>query len=309
MTGGGGFLGGAVCDRLLRDGHHVIAVRRPGTPLADRRAGDLEHAEADLGDAASIAALVATTRPEACVHLAAVGAVTRADRLDAELVAVNALSGLRLAEALARVGARRLVSCGSSSEYGPSPEAMRESDPLRPDDPYGAAKVAGLHLTSAAARAVGLEAVHLRPFSIYGPGERDMRLVAGLVSALVDGRPIALTGGRQARDFVFVDDVADAFARALVAPGVTGEAINVGSGRETTVRHLGLLAADVAGADRSLLRFGELPYRAGERFAWRASTSLADELLGWRASTSLARGLRLTVEALRADRPALRSAA
>ncbi len=310
LTGAGGFLGTALCARLLADGHHVVAVRRAGTPPRPSAShAHLEHAEADLADASAVAALVAATRPDACVHLAAAGAVTRSGRLDAELVAVNALSGLHLAHALGAVGARRLVSCGSSSEYGPSAEPMRETGPLWPDDAYGAAKAAGAHLTLAAARTAGVESVHLRPFSIYGPGERDTRLVAGLVRALVEGRPTALTGGRQARDFVFVDDVADAFARALSRPDLDGRALNVGSGRQTTVRHLALLAADVVGADRSLLRFGAVPYRDGERFSWRASTDLAAQLLGWRATTALADGLGRTADAVRGEINAERRAA
>jgi nucleoside-diphosphate-sugar epimerase len=236
------------------------------------------------------------------VHLAAVRAVVRSGGVDPDLVAVNALSGMRLAEELGRVGAARLVSCGSSSEYGSATTTLVESASLRPDDAYGATKAAGAHLALAAARAAGVEAVHLRPFSVYGAGEREERLVAGLLRALVEGRHVALTDGRQARDFVYVDDVAGAVVRALTARDVDGEAINVGTGVETTVRHLALLAADIAGADRSLLGFGELPYRPAERFGWRASTRKALDLLRWQATTPLTVGLEHTLDAMRASR-------
>lgn len=300
MTGAGGFVGAAVCRRLLDDGHAVVATRRPGSARsAVPRNPDVEEVEVDLRDPTSFGMLVRQARPDFAVHLAAAGAVARSGRLDADLVTVNALSGMRLAEALGNVGAARLVSCGSSSEYGPAAGSLHEGLPLCPDDAYGATKVAGAQLTLAAARSVGLEAVHLRPFAVYGPGENEGRLVASLVRALVERRVIPLTGGRQARDFVYVDDVADALVRALTAPGLDGESINVGTGVETTVRHLAQLAADVAGADRTLLGFGRLPYRPGERFAWRASTAKARELLGWQATTPLTAGLEHTIDAVR----------
>ena len=301
VTGAGGFVGAAVCTRLLEEGHTVVAACRPGGPPLLVAGSPLEQLEADLRDPDAFRPLVRAARPDMAVHLAAVRAVVRSGGVDPDLVAVNALSGMRLAEELGRVGAARLVSCGSSSEYGSATTTLVESASLRPDDAYGATKAAGAHLALAAARAAGVEAVHLRPFSVYGAGEREERLVAGLLRALVEGRHVALTDGRQARDFVYVDDVAGAVVRALTARDVDGEAINVGTGVETTVRHLALLAADIAGADRSLLGFGELPYRPAERFGWRASTRKALDLLRWQATTPLTVGLEHTLDAMRAS--------
>jgi len=121
--------------------------------------------------------------------------------------------------------------------------------------------------------------------------------------ALVARRPIDLTPGGQARDFVYVEDVVDALVAAGEAP-VDGAVLNVGSGRETTVRQACLLLAEAAGADPSLLRFGELPYRPGERFAWRADPGAAAQTIGWRARTPLEDGLARTVAALRCERKA-----
>jgi UDP-glucose 4-epimerase len=275
--------------RLLAEGAEVVAVVRPGS----RAPEGAEPVELDLERTDEAARAIAAARPDAVVNLAAAGAVVREADGD-RLVRVNAL----LPYALAReVECERLVSVGSSSEYGPVDGPMSESLAPAPDDLYGAAKLAGWQLARAAAGAT--DTVHLRLFSVYGPGEDERRLVPWVARALLDGRPVELTPGGQVRDFVYVDDVAAAVSAALAADDLGGAVVNVGSGVETTVREACLLLADAAGADPSLLRFGARPYRDGERFSWRADTALAERLLGWRATTPLADGLRATVDALR----------
>lgn len=303
VTGAGGFVGSAVVRRLLAGGASVVAFLRPGGSL-ERLAdclGRVEVVRADWDTPAFAAHAVARARPDVCVHAAAAGAVVR-DPDARRVTRVNALAPLALVPALAGAGCRRLVTLGSSSEYGPVDGPMREDAAALPDDVYGAAKLSGALLARAAAAGTPLETVHLRLFSVYGPREDPRRLVASVAAALAASRPVDLTGGGQARDFVYVADVADAVARACTLPGLDGELLNVGTGRQTTVRELCAALAEAAGADPALLRFGALPYRAGERFSWLACPERAARLLGWRAATPLEQGLRLTVEHLRAGR-------
>jgi nucleoside-diphosphate-sugar epimerase len=298
VTGAGGFVGTALVRRAAARGANVTAVVRPGST----RAGSLDGATAivgvDLTDAASLRETVNALRPDVCVHLAAAGAVVAEADVEQLLITNAVVPGL-LAQTLAGCGCTRLVCAGSSSEYGPCDQAMSETRPLAPDDIYGAAKAAGGLISQAAGRAYGIDVVHLRLFSVYGPGEDERRLVAGVIRSLLAGRPLDLTAGEQVRDFVYVDDVADAFIAAACIPGLAGETINVGSGRETSVRELCELVASLVGADPRLLRFGVRPYRPNERFSWRADTDAAARLLGWRAETSLLDGLARTVAAAR----------
>jgi dolichol-phosphate mannosyltransferase len=229
------------------------------------------------------------------VHLAAVGAVARDDDELERLFAANALAPASLARALAAAGCRRLVTAGSSSEYGPVAGPMAEPGPCAPDDAYGVAKLAGGQLARLVGRELGLETVHLRLFSVYGPREDPRRLVMSVVRALLAGRTVPLTPGRQVRDFVYVDDAAEALLAAAFQAGVEGLTVNVGSGIETTVRDLCLHLADATGGHH-LLRFGALPYRDPERFEWRAATALAERSLGWTARTELQSGLRRTID-------------
>jgi nucleoside-diphosphate-sugar epimerase len=303
VTGAAGFVGSAVAAELVRRGHRVTAAVRPGSDL--RRlvdvAGAVELHRADLRDPDAVARLVTAARPELCLHLAAVGAVVRCDDLD-EVIAANALAPLALARALERGGCGRLVTAGSSSEYGPLAGPMDEARLPDPDDVYGAAKLAGMVLMRAAARGWEMPVTHLRLFSVYGPGEDPRRLVMSVLLALRAGTSIDLTPGRQVRDFVYLDDAVSAFVAAGECDTSSGAIVNVGSGVEMTVERLALTAAEVIGADPALLRFGARPYRSGERFAWQAGTHRAAELLNWRARTPLRDGLSATNDWL-ASRP------
>lgn len=299
VTGAAGFVGAAVARRLVADGHDVVCVVRPGSD-APRLAGlDVERLEADL-EAPDAPALVGAARPDACVHAAAAGAVTPDHDL-ARVVRVNALLPPLLAEALAAAGCRRFVGLGSSSEYGPRDGPMRETDAAAPDDGYGAAKLAGGILARRVASLLGLEAAWLRLFSVYGPGEDPRRLIPALVGAALAGTPLDLSPGDQVRDFVFVDDVAEAVAVTLARPRLDAEVVNVATGVQTSVRDAAAVVARLTGADPALFRFGALPYRnrSAERFSWRADTAHAERVLDWRAQHDLEAGLRRTVEATR----------
>lgn len=301
VTGASGFVGAAVVSAALRRGHEVSALVGPTSRL-DRLTPlglDVQVVRADLRDAKGLERAVVQARPDACVHLGAAGAVVREDDLDT-LLAVNVLAPAVIARALAHAGARRLVTAGSSSEYGPVEGAMDEKLAPDPDDAYGVSKLAGGLLARVLGGQVGLETVHTRLFSVYGPTEDQRRLVPSVIRSLLSGVPVALTPGGQVRDFIYVDDVADALLEAVAQPGVSGLTLNVGSGVQSTVRELCLLVAELTGGEE-LLRFGDVPYRPGERFSWRACTESTERTLGWRARVSLRDGLALTVDAARAE--------
>jgi nucleoside-diphosphate-sugar epimerase len=307
VTGVSGFIGSAVARRLVRRGVTVSALVRPGSSL-DRLgplAAQVERVEADLRDAGSLRAAAAVARPDVCLHLAAGGVLDKQATV-AQLAAVNVGGSLALVDALAAAGCTRIVNAGSSFEYGSLEGVADEGLSGSPKDAYGASKLAQGALVHAAGRALGVETVHLRAFQVYGPGEAPGRLVPSLAASLLARTPLDLTEGRQVRDFVFVEDVVDAFMAAAERPEAAGATINVGSGVPTSVRELCLGLADATGADRALLRFGALPYRANEGMGLYASTALAEELLGFRAATTLGEGLARTAEAVAraAEQPA-----
>lgn len=296
VTGASGFVGAAVARLAVERGLAVTALVGPRSRL-DRLAPlarEVEIVRADITDAGALAAAATAARPDTCIHLAAAGAVVREDDLQL-LLAANAVAPAVLARALAATGCARLVTAGSSSEYGTVEGPMDEALACAPDDPYGVAKLAGGLLARQAGREAGLQTAHLRLFAVYGPGEDPRRLVVSVIRSLLAGRPVELTPGGQVRDFVYVDDVAEALVGAALRPGIDGVTANVGTGVQTRVRDLCMTIAEVTGR-HELLRFGARPYRDGERFHWRAATAHAEAALGWRARTPLAEGLRRTID-------------
>lgn len=312
VTGGAGFIGSTLVDRLLDAGHEVAVVDNLVTgslanlAAARQRAGDrLRVIELDIR-AGELAAVVAAEAPEVVFHLAAQAdvRVSVADpRFDAD---VNVLGSLNVIEAARLAGARKVVFASSGGTiYGePAPDALPvdESHPQRPVAPYGVAKkVVGDYLF-AFEQLHGLAWAGLALANVYGP-RQDPHGEAGVVAIfagrLLSGQPCTVFGdGEQTRDFVYVDDVVDAFVRA--ADRGTG-IINVGTGEETSVNALYQAMADAAGvADPPV----HAPARAGELERSSLAIGRAAAELGWSPQVDLATGTRAVLDWFRTERAA-----
>jgi UDP-glucose 4-epimerase len=294
VTGAAGFVGGAVARLGVARGLDVVAAVGPHSHL-DRLAPvarEVEVVRMDVTDADAVAATVSGARPDVCVHLVAAGAVVREDDLNL-LLATNAHAPARLAGELARVGCSRLVTAGSSSEYGTVKGPMDEAAACDPDDPYGVAKLAGGLLARVVARQHGLESAHLRLFSVYGPGEDPRRLVPTVIRDLLARRPVALTPGGQVRDFVYVDDVVAANLAALGVSVPTGETsiFNVGTGRATSVNDIWRVIEHIA--QPRVTAYHE-PARSGDVRRSVLDASRAARGLGWRPAVPIEDGLART---------------
>lgn len=292
VTGAAGFIGSYVADALRRRGAIVFTVvRRAARPAPGLYAGDLRNG-------AFVASVVRRARPAFVFHLAATrvrecGAGDYGDSLDDNLLPAARL----LAAASSLPALRRVVLIGSSEEYGPGRGPRREGSRENPTNAYAVAKTCTTHLAQALWRARGLPTVVLRPTLVYGPGQpADGMLLPTLVARLVEGRPFAMTSGRQTRDFVYIDDAVDAVLRAATAPRAVGEVLNVGCGRAVRVADAARLAAEMLGRP-DLLRIGAVPARAGERMDGRVSIARARETLGWRPAVGLREGLARTIAA------------
>jgi UDP-glucose 4-epimerase len=296
VTGGAGFIGSHVVDRLLADGHAVDVVDNltTGRPEQIHRAARLHVC--DLRDA-RLDDVIAAARAETVVHIAAQTAVSRSvadPRFDAS---VNVLGTVALLEACRHAGVRRVVytSTGGAG-YGdtdivPTPE----DHPLHPVSPYGVSKTAAEQYLEYWAGLTGGRALTLRLANVYGP-RQDPAGEAGVIaifsSRLLAGDPCFVNGdGEQTRDYVYVSDVAEAATRAVASPDVAG-VVNIGTGAETSVNELYRRLARLTDVRRAA---EHAPARPGEQRRSALDAARAKTLLGWSATTPLDEGLTQTV--------------
>ena len=310
VTGGAGFIGSTLVDRLVADGHDVVVLDDLSTGRRENLVGALGRGarlvEGTVTDAAAVAALLDAERPEVVHHLAAQADVRVSVAEPLRDAAVNVLGTLAVLDGARRAGVRVVAFASSGgSVYGDVEDGRRpvvEETPVRPGSPYAAAKACGEVYASTYADLHGLAAVSLRLGNVYGP-RQDPHGEAGVVAifagALLDGRPTTIFGdGSAARDYVHVDDVVDAFVAA--SSWSDGHvAVNVGTGVETTTRRLHALLAEAVGAPDEPRT---APGRAGELQAVSLDVTRAGGLLGWRPRTPLPDGLASTVTSLRRGR-------
>lgn len=289
VTGATGFLGRHLCPALVAEGAEVHGMRASGTGTG---AGAVRWHTADVRDAGALRAAVAAARPDLVIHLAAYGA--SADQRDeARMRAVNVGGTRALLESVDP--SVRIVMTGTCAEYGDVSGAAVESMPCRPVSPYAVTKHDAVHLVVDEARRTGRSAVVLRPYGPYGPDDHPTRVIPQAVLGLLRGDVVAVTEGRQRRDFSYVSDHVEALIRASVADGLAPGAIyNVGSGVAVTLREaLERVAKAVGGPGR--LDFGARPYRDDEIWEMVPDVSAAARDLGFRSAVPFPDGLALTV--------------
>jgi UDP-glucose 4-epimerase len=307
VTGAAGFIGSTLVDRLLADGHGVVGVDdlssgRSENIVAAERSAEFEFAKADIVDA-DLIGLLADAKPEVVFHLAAQIDVRHSVADPQVDTTINVVGTVRLAEAARRAGVRKIVHTSSGgSIYGtpqifPTPEDV----PADPASPYAAGKVAGEVYLNMFRNLYGLECSHIAPGNVYGP-RQDPHGEAGVVAifsrALLAGRATKIFGdGTDTRDYVFVDDVVDAFVKASGRDG-GGQRFNVGTGVETSVRQLHSVIAEAAGAaDEPEFE----PPRLGELKRSCLDINRAKQVIGWAPKVDIVAGVARTVEHFRSE--------
>ena len=305
VTGAAGFIGSTLVDRLLADGQTVVGVddlssgRSENIAAAERHDG-FEFAKADIVDA-DLIGLLTETRPEVIFHLAAQIDVRRSVADPQVDTTINVVGTVRLAEAARQAGVRKIVHTSSGGSIYGTPQTFptSEDQPVDPASPYAAGKYAGEVYLNMFRTLYGLECSHIAPGNVYGP-RQDPHGEAGVVAifsrALLAGRPTKIFGdGTDTRDYVFVDDVVDAFVKAAGEAG-GGQRFNVGTSVETSVRQLHSAIAKAAGApDEPEFH----PPRLGELKRSCLDISRAEKILGWRPQVGIEDGVARTVDYFR----------
>jgi NAD dependent epimerase/dehydratase len=308
VTGGDGFIGSHLVERLVEDGARVRAFclynsRGSWGWLDEADQATRERLDVRLGDIRDARFVEAAAEGvEVILHLAALIAIPYSYTAPESFVDTNVRGTLNVLEAARRAGVRRIVQVSTSEVYG-TPETLpiRESHPLQAQSPYAATKVAADQLSLAYWRSFGLPVVVLRPFNTYGPRQSARAVLPTILRQLLAGRAEVRLGRLDPRrDLTYVADAVDGLVRAATAPGIEGETIQLGSGRSDSIAELFDLAARILGVEaHPVEEQARLRPDASEVLVLQSDPAKARKLLGWEPRTSLEDGIRRTVAWIR----------
>ncbi|MBO9367387.1 MAG: NAD-dependent epimerase/dehydratase family protein [Chloroflexi bacterium] len=297
ITGAAGFLGSALANALVREGHLVRGLDDLSTGDPKALSPEVHFTRGDVNDRPRLWTLLQEV--DVVYHLAARVSVPESVLYPREYNAVNVGGTVALMEAMRDVGVRRVILASSGAIYGEQAEQpLREEMRPNPRSPYAVSKLAAEYYVRTIGELWGIETVCLRIFNAYGPGQHlppshPPVIPYFLRQALRNGTLVVHGDGSQTRDYVYVDDVVSAMIAAATAPGVNGLVINVGSGVETSVRELVELVLRVSGTQPQVLYNSQVSAGVARMVA---DLSLAQKKLNYRPSISLEQGLRLTLQ-------------
>jgi len=300
VTGGAGFIGSNIVEELVKRGEKVRVIDNFTSGKIENLRPFLRKIELIKGDIRDEKAVARAVKgSDFVLHLAALRSVAKSVEEPVETHDVNATGTLNLLIAAKKAGVRRFVYSSTCAAYGDAKKfPQRETDAAAPISPYGASKLAGENYCMVFANTLGLEAVALRYFNVYGPRQNPESMYSSVVPAFIfdvmSGRkPVVEWDGKQSRDFVFVKDVVRANLLAATAKKASGQVFNVGNGYPTAIYDL-LMYIEKALSKRIAPKFG--PKREGDVRKVYSDISKAKRTLGFKPGVTLEQGLKLTVQ-------------
>jgi UDP-glucose 4-epimerase len=297
ITGAAGFLGSALANRLQRSGHTVRGLDDLSTGDPEALPPDIHFTRGDINDRPKLWTLLQEV--DCVYHLAARVLVPESVLYPREYNTVNVGGTVTLMEAMRDVGVRRVVFISSGAIYGDQEvQPVCETAIPNPRSPYAVSKLAAEYYVRTIGALYGIETVSLRVFNVYGPGQHMPPVHAPVIpnflkQASLNGTLVLNGDGNQTRDYVFIDDVINAMVAAASEPGANQAIINVGSGKDTSVRELVHLALEVTGGKPEIV-YSPRNERGPARLC--ADLTLARQILSYIPLTTIKEGLALTLE-------------
>lgn len=296
VTGAAGFVGSNVVRLLVRVGYDVHAVVKSGGNLWRLQSvkGSLHVHEGLLDTFSVLSTMLEKIHPYGIIHLATYGSYPTQQNTTATIEA-NILRSLYLFEASRSIAYSRFLVAGSSSEYGKKKYAMSETDVLEPNNLYAVSKAAVTHLSQLEYLTYNKPVSILRLFNVYGPYEEKGRFVRNVIESCLDHKPVLLASGKEARDFIYVSDVAEAFCHALETKNsIEGEVFNIGTGIQSTTKKLAQSVKKIVRSNSPIV-IGAYKGRSWDSMHWKANIRKSSSQLGWKSTTTLFRGLQKTI--------------
>ena len=303
ITGVAGFIGSHTVANFLVNGHQVLGVDSLRTGKIDNLKSSLQDAnfrfeQIDILNRSLLQATVTAYKPEAIIHLAALVSVVESVENPDLNISINVNGTQNVAEVARQSNVARLVFASSAAVYGePQSIPISEDSTLKPENPYGAAKLEGESILLNYGRRYGMQTRCLRYFNVYGPRQNPDSPYSGVISIFLrqakSGEAVTVYGdGSQTRDFIFVEDVARANRIAAEKESCPCGSYNICTGREHSILNL---------IDSIKMEYGELPQpgfshpRPGETMRSCGQPDKAAKFLNFKAETTLAKGLHKTI--------------
>lgn len=299
ITGATGFVGANMVRKFVQDKHTISILARKESNfwrLQDIR-NKIDVHVVDMSDKESLFSAINEIKPDIAYHLAAYGGYPFQQELNV-IIQHNILASINFMSALEKYGnIRRVINFGSSSEYGPKSEPMKENDIAEPITTYGITKLAQTLFAKYFFTHHKLPIVTLRLFSVYGPFEEPGRLIYDIMFALLKKENLKLSFPSSRRDFIHVDDVIEAIQKATEIRDIDGEVFNIGTGIDYSIKDVVDTISSIT--DTKLkVSWGAIEKKRSFDMdtRWIADTHKTMRALNWKPSTSLKQGLLKTYQ-------------
>jgi nucleoside-diphosphate-sugar epimerase len=296
ITGSTGFIGANLVRNFLKNGAEVHILTRVTSNKWRIKDifKDVHEYCVDLLDYEKLASIISDIAPEIIIHTAIYGGYPFQKDIK-KIIASNFIGTVNLVNACKKVDFELFVNTGSSSEYGIKSKPMTEEDILEPVDDYGVSKAAATLYCQAVARREKIPVVTLRLFSPYGYYEEPTRLIPSVVISCLKRRNPEVSSPNSVRDFIFIEDVIDAYMKVMKTSDIGGEIFNIGYGKQHSVREVVNKITELTGNNVRPV-WGSVPKRANEPNVWQADVTKANDVFKWEPKYSLEAGLAKTIK-------------
>jgi nucleoside-diphosphate-sugar epimerase len=301
ITGGTGFIGSRLVRALLADGYEVgVLVREGSDPSRPGwTGGRLSVFTGDVRDSAAVFRSVGEFAPDAILHLVTTYAVEHSSADIGVMMDTNVKGTVSLLEAAKEHGVSFFVNTSTCAVYEQKDRRLSEDDPVSPQNLYAVTKLQAEEACRFYALNYGVSGITLRLFPPYGPGDHERRLIPYVITSVLENRSPALTTGRQEWDFVYVDDVVDAFRAVLRSYpfGTPYDVVNIGTGAPVSIRDVVSRIMEKTHGTCPL-SWGAVPHRKNEVWFNSADIAKAKRVLGWEPATGIREGLDRTIASI-----------